>query len=260
MSNQLKKKNSAGGGLYIALAICILSVICIGVYSAVINIISPTPAKNPSAQNDPNKTDKNPTVIIAPTTTTRIPTTTAPYTLPDVSKAPEVTAGKEEEENNVSVQASPTPPTYTMPVGGSVTKAFSHDILVYSSTMNDYRVHQGIDIECDMSTDVLSCAYGTVKTTGYDPFMGYTVVIDHGDGLLSYYQNLDEELADGITAGATVYAGQKIGLVGESAIIEIADEPHLHFELELNGKLIDPMTMLDYTESTSVDQSAEQDK
>ena len=99
MSNQLKKKNSAGGGLYIALAICILSVICIGVYSAVINIVSPTPAKNPSAQNEPSKTDKNPAVIITPSTTTRTPSTTPPYTLPSATDAPEVTASKEEEKN-----------------------------------------------------------------------------------------------------------------------------------------------------------------
>jgi murein DD-endopeptidase MepM/ murein hydrolase activator NlpD len=85
-------------------------------------------------------------------------------------------------------------------------------------------------------------------------------VIDHGDGLLSYYRNLSEELADGIEVGATVYGGQLLGTVGETAIIEIADEPHLHFELELSGKLVDPMLMLDYDAKTSTEDAAKDDK
>ena len=81
--------------------------------------------------------------------------------------------------------------------------------------------------------------------------MGTTVILDHGDGLLSFYRNLSDEIADGIDVGATVYAGQKLGQVGESAIIEIAEEPHLHFELELNGRMVDPLTMLNYVEPTA---------
>lgn len=129
------------------------------------------------------------------------------------------------------------------PIDGTVYKKHDLENAVFSLTMNDYRVHNGIDIECTAGADVVSCAYGTVKTAGYDPFMGYTVIIDHGDGLISCYRNLSDEFADGINEGAVVYAGQKIGTVGESAIIEISDDAHLHFELELNGKPIDPLTM-----------------
>ena len=147
-----------------------------------------------------------------------------------------------------------------MPVQGVIYKRHDLTNAVFSLTMNDYRVHQGIDIECAAGDDVVSCAYGKIKTVGYDPFMGYTVIVDHGDGLVSTYKNLSDTVADGISAGATVYAGQKLGTVGESAIIEISDEPHLHFELTLNDKLIDPMTMLDYDEDASVSGAANQDK
>ena len=129
------------------------------------------------------------------------------------------------------------------PTEGTVYKRHDLDNAVFSLTMNDYRVHNGIDIECAAGADVVSCAYGTVKTAGYDPFMGYTVIIDHGDGLISCYRNLSDSLAEGIKEGAAVYAGQKLGTVGESALIEISDDAHLHFELELNGKPIDPLTM-----------------
>ncbi len=242
MSNQLKKKNSAGGGLYIALAICILSVICIGVYSAVVSIVSPTPAKNPSVQKDTEKPDQSPSVVITPSKTTRPSTTTAPYTLPSVTKAPEVSANKEEEKNNVSVQAQPTPPTYTMPVGGSVTKAFSHDILVYSTTMNDYRVHNGVDISAGVGTPVKAFTDGTVEAVYEDPLLGYTVVLDHGNKTKSYYSNLTSAFPEGIEAGKKVKEGEVIGGIGESILVECAEEPHLHFEVKVNGEYVDPMS------------------
>ncbi len=241
MSNQLKKKNSAGGGLYIALAICILSVICIGVYSAVISIVSPEPVKNPSAHEERQTTDKTPTVIIPPSSTTPPRTTTAPYTLPPVTKAPEASASKEE-ESDVSVQAQPTPPTYTMPVAGNVTKAFSHDILVYSTTMNDYRVHNGVDIASGVGTPVKAFTDGTVEAVYEDPLLGYTVVLDHGNETKSYYSNLTSAFPEGIEAGKKVKEGEVIGGVGESILIECAEEPHLHFEVTVSGEYVDPMS------------------
>lgn len=242
MSNQLKKKNSAGGGLYIALAICILSVICIGVYSAVVSIVNPTPAKNPSTQKNQDQSDKTPSVIVTPSTTTRPSATTAPYTLPGVTKAPEVTANKEEEKSDVSVQAQPTPPTYTMPVGGSVTKAFSHDILVYSTTMNDYRVHNGVDISAGVGTPVKAFTDGTVESVYEDPLLGYTLVLDHGNETKSYYSNLTSEFPEGIEVGKKVKEGEVIGGIGESILVECAEEPHLHFEVTVSGEYVDPMS------------------
>lgn len=242
MSSQMKKKNSAGGGLYIALAICILSVICIGVYSAVISIVSPEPMKNPSAQEEKKNTDKAPSVVIPPATTPIPSATTAPFTLPPATKAPEASASTENEENNVSVQAQPTPPTYTMPVGGSVTKAFSHDILVYSTTMNDYRVHNGVDISSGVGTPVKAFTDGVVESVYEDPLLGYTVVLDHGNEMKSYYSNLSSAFPEGIEAGKKVKEGEVIGGVGESILVECAEEPHLHFEVKVSGEYVDPMS------------------
>ncbi len=131
------------------------------------------------------------------------------------------------------------------PVDGSVIK--KHDLLsaVYSATMNDYRVHRGIDIEAELGASVRTVADGTVVSVGQDPFMGMTVTIDHGDGLISVYKNLSPDLSDSIKEGAQILEGEIIGTVGESAIIEIADEPHLHFELTLNQEPIDPSKLID---------------
>ena len=68
--------------------------------------------------------------------------------------------------------------------------------------------------------------------------------VDHGNGVVSIYKNLSKELAEGITQGAKVTAGQKLGTVGESALIESAEEPHLHFEMTYEGESVDPLTYI----------------
>ncbi len=133
----------------------------------------------------------------------------------------------------------------TMPVDGTVIKEHDLQNAVYSATMNDYRVHCGVDIETELGSEVVAVADGIIKEVGQDPFMGTTVTIDHGDGLISVYKNLSPDLASGIKVGKEISEGAVIGTVGESAIVEIADEPHLHLELTLNGESIDPTELLD---------------
>ncbi len=235
MGNHLKKKNTAGGGLYIALAICVLSVICIGVYSAVISIFDTSSVKTPEKQ----EVSKKPSTVIETPITTKPKVSTPPVT--STPKATEKsTDGKESEDKSVTV--TPTPPTYTMPVAGNVTKAFSHDVLVYSETMNDYRVHNGTDLASAVGTPVKAFTDGVVESIYEDPLLGHTVVIDHGNDTKSFYRNLSETLPDGIEAGAQVKEGQVIGGVGESNLIECAEEPHLHFEVTVNGQPVDPMS------------------
>ena len=74
--------------------------------------------------------------------------------------------------------------------------------------------------------------------------MGQTVVIDHGDGLSSMYQNLQISLPDRTEVGAKVAAGDVIAAVGETALIECAEVPHLHFSLIKDGAHIAPSDYL----------------
>ena len=71
--------------------------------------------------------------------------------------------------------------------------------------------------------------------------MGRSVTIDHGDGIYTTYQNLAEDIAEGIEVGGTVEMGQVIGYVGDSALVEIAEEPHVHLEMKINGDYVDPL-------------------
>ncbi|MBQ2733747.1 MAG: M23 family metallopeptidase [Clostridia bacterium] len=132
-----------------------------------------------------------------------------------------------------------------VPVNGTLTKPHSPDVLIRSLTMNDYRAHLGIDIAAAMGESVLCPADGIVKEVWNDPMMGRCVSIAHKGGLVTVYKNLDNTLASGIEAGKELKAGDVIGIIGESALIEIAEAPHLHFETELDGKQVDPMKYFD---------------
>lgn len=71
--------------------------------------------------------------------------------------------------------------------------------------------------------------------------MGTCVAVTHKDDTVTVYKNLAKELAEGIAAGVTVKQGQQLGSVGDTAVVEMADEPHLHFEVTVGGLAVDPM-------------------
>ena len=141
------------------------------------------------------------------------------------------------------VGADPEEPAgiFTLPVNGQLYKGHDATIQVYSNTMGDYRVHLGVDIATAPEAPVYAAADGKVSRIWKDAMMGYCIAIEHSGDSVSVYKNLSNTLPDGITEGATVKAGQQIATVGESAMVEVADEPHLHFEISVGGILQDPV-------------------
>ena len=132
--------------------------------------------------------------------------------------------------------------TFVAPMtAGNIIKEWSADIPVFSMTMEDYRLHLGIDVAASAGANVYAVADGTVESVTFHPMMGQTVVIVHADGYKSVYQNMQTAVPTGITAGATVKAGDKIGTVGDTALIEISEDPHLHFELYKDGICENPL-------------------
>lgn len=136
--------------------------------------------------------------------------------------------------------------TFILPVEGGLLQVHDLQVLTYSTTMRDYRIHTGIDVETEAGAAVYACASGVVAEVGVDALMGNTIVLDHGNGVQSIYRNLGDTLPEGLVVGASVKAGQLIGAVGESAIVEVGELPHLHFELTNGGEQVDPVTYLDY--------------
>jgi murein DD-endopeptidase MepM/ murein hydrolase activator NlpD len=104
--------------------------------------------------------------------------------------------------------------------------------------MLDWRTHEGLDLAASAGTRVLATAAGTVSAVYEDELMGMTVVIDHGDGLESVYSNLGT--VPNVEVGDSVYTGDIIATVGETASAESGRDAHLHFAMYLDGQPVDP--------------------
>lgn len=155
----------------------------------------------------------------------------------------EVSAGLEQNPNDVPASSYPHGEdlTYLMPINGSLIKDYTHDVAVYSLTMNDYRIHNGIDIAAPVGTKVMACAQGVIERVWEDPFLGCSIEINHGGDMRSLYHGLSPDLPKGIEAGVTVLAGDVIAGVGETMAIEQADSDHLHFAMTKGGVYVDPL-------------------
>lgn len=124
------------------------------------------------------------------------------------------------------------------PVSGAAQAAYSVDALRYNATTQDWRTHAGIDLTAAVGTPVKAAGSGTVTAVYDDEYLGTTVIINHPDGHVSQYSNL--AVMPTVSAGDTVEVGAVIGAVGTTALLELADEPHLHFAVYANGDTVDP--------------------
>lgn len=129
-------------------------------------------------------------------------------------------------------------PEFKMPVSGEIMKEFADNKLVYSTTLDVWTTHNGIDIAADKTTVVKSAADGTVKSIKNDPRYGLTVIIEHTNGYKTIYSNL--LTTEFVVECEKVKQGQSIGTVGNTAAFEVSEEPHLHFELLKNNEQLDP--------------------
>lgn len=129
-------------------------------------------------------------------------------------------------------------PEFKMPVTGEIMKEFADNKLVYSSTLDVWATHNGIDIKADKTTVVKASADGKVVSIKNDPRYGLTVIIEHVNGYKTVYANLLS--TEFVVEGENVKQGQSIGTVGNTAAFEVSDEPHLHFELLKNNEEQDP--------------------
>ena len=93
-----------------------------------------------------------------------------------------------------------------------------------------------------------AAAGGEITKVYRDPLLGCAVEIAHSGNLKTVYCNLDAESVADLHEGQTVKSGACIGKVGDSSISECCDEPHLHFEMLVNGSSVNP---LDYITAAS---------
>lgn len=159
--------------------------------------------------------------------------------IPELPKEPELPGSQEEKK---PAPGKPAAAVYTWPVKGEILRSFSVETLSPDPTMGDWRTHAGVDISAELGTKVMAMSDGTVEQVCEDGLMGTTVVIDHGEGLTSIYCNLAEEPA--VKVGDRVTTGAFIGAVGDTAIAEVGLRSHLHLEVCLDEKAVDPAEYL----------------
>lgn len=247
---QKKNEQKTAQVLYMTIILVLL------IMAVAVGLVTAANKRNKPAETSANSAE----VSTSAQTTAHLPiVTTAPkpqttQTLPAVTEPAETSAATRPAASAAATDpiteaAAPesTLPVFIMPTIGNVSKSYSVDVLVYSDTMEDYRTHSGIDICAGTGEGVMAAADGVVSEVYAHPMMGYTVVVRHDGGAETVYQNLAEDIA--VSVGDTVKSGEVIGAVGDSALIEIAEEPHLHFELRVDGKTVNP---LDYISAATM--------
>lgn len=123
------------------------------------------------------------------------------------------------------------------PVNGIIISGFGmriHPVLRYK------RMHEGIDFRADIATDVYATGDGVVKFAGRNGTFGNLIEIDHGFGFVTRYAHLSS-FVNNLKVGQEVKRGELIGFTGNSGLTE---GPHLHYEVLVNNRPIDPLNYL----------------
>jgi murein DD-endopeptidase MepM/ murein hydrolase activator NlpD len=121
------------------------------------------------------------------------------------------------------------------PTHGWVTSGFGYRTSPFTSSRE---FHRGLDIAGRMKTPVLAPADGEVRIAGHARALGKTITITHGYGIETVYGHLAEVL---VKPGAKVKRGQQIGLMGNTGR---STGPHLHYQVEVNGKPVNPQNYI----------------
>ena len=233
MGKRTMKTVLGGGGYYIALLLCVAA-IGVGGYYALFHTPAETTGDTTNQQEPVASQSQQQEEPQAPVIQTMEPEEVEDQTTSEPQEDTETAAPV---LDDTPVVAAP-PSLIVAPVEGETVAAFSANELHYDATMGDWRTHDGIDIQAPEGTQVLAAEAGTVQSVYEDNLMGTVVVIDHGDGLESVYSNLAQDPL--VAVGDSVYTGDIIGAVGDTAPAESGRAAHLHFAMYQDGEPVDP--------------------
>ncbi|WP_026381941.1 M23 family metallopeptidase [Afifella pfennigii] len=100
-----------------------------------------------------------------------------------------------------------------------------------------YKMHSGVDWAAPRGSPILAAGSGSVSHAGWKSGYGKRVEIRHANGYVSTYSHMSG-IAKGIASGGRVRQGQIIGYIGSTGL---STGPHLHYEILVNGRFVDPM-------------------
>ena len=125
------------------------------------------------------------------------------------------------------------PAVWVWPLEGEIIGEYAPSTAAWSSTLGQWQTHPAIDIAGNPGEAVRACSDGTVADAWQDALWGNVLSIEHPDGFVSTYANLNT--LNMVQVGQTVAAGDIISAVGKSAACESGMPWHLHFMLEKDG-------------------------
>jgi len=128
------------------------------------------------------------------------------------------------------------------PLIGEIVMDFSIEHLIYDRTLEQYRTNDSICIAAEVGDEVRASADGIVTDIYTSREYGKTVVIDHGNGWMTRYSQLDDFVA--VSVGDVVRAGNAIGGIGYPSIYSVALGAHLEFEISRNNEPVNPKDIL----------------
>lgn len=103
------------------------------------------------------------------------------------------------------------------------------------------KFHYGLDIAAPTGTPIKATCAGVVEFAGWKNGYGYCIFLDHGNGLKTAYGHASKLY---VKRGQRVAAGETIAAVGSSGF---STGPHVHLEVRINDRLVDPATVLPKT-------------
>ncbi len=160
-----------------------------------------------------------------------------------------VTGIPDERSETTTVKAEENKPysgSFLLPMGNDIVKDYSNGEMVYSDTMGDWRVHNGIDFGGSAGNDVVAVSDGRIFKVYEDSFWGTVAEIDHGNGMIVRYCGLKSGSV--LPEGGEVKKGDKIGSLGHIPV-ELVDSDHLHLEVLIDGEIADPLEALNKVRS-----------
>lgn len=143
-----------------------------------------------------------------------------------------VSSGKVNTSMNLSYDNASLNINLIRPISGILTSRFGESSRIRSSR------HTGLDIAASSGTKIKAAAGGTVTFSGYKNSYGYMIVINHGNGVETYYGHCSKLFAK---EGQKVEQGEIIAAVGNTGN---STGPHLHLEIRLNGVAYNPQNYL----------------
>ncbi|MBR3629938.1 MAG: peptidoglycan DD-metalloendopeptidase family protein [Oscillospiraceae bacterium] len=176
------------------------------------------------------------------TTEPRAARAVTPAVKPTEAFTQPVTEPMEPPVEQTAAPAEPVQIPARMPCNGEILQPYSNGELVKSATTGVWQTHNGVDIAAAAGDPVYPMEPGIVTDIEENALWGICIVIDHENGMYSRYCGLAPGLE--VSEGDQADPNEPIGYVGNTAEIESALPPHLHFEVRQGEHLVDPVSYL----------------